>query len=647
MMQGISNYISEVVRGKKIRVGGKTAQWKKVKKIKVGQKIAVLSADSKSIEWEEIVEINKMGREQVWDIEVEGTHNFVAGHCVDAKTGESLTKEEEKQYLEDLKQQKTSLSADSFGAQQQDVTPAASTSLGGSTLMRGSYLSSNFNAITKNSSCQEQESGGKGNWTPGTVLERQDPHQATPTDLLLQSKINNSRWKNKDIVFGGILAHNTYAAIFNGGTVGVGTTAPAYKIDVQDSQAATVSAQIFNTNTGADADGLQIRLGINDNASLTNRFMTFVTGSGARQQMVGSITGNGSGGITLNSPGTDFAEWFDAAGNSSDYKEGDLMCLGGDGKAELCGVASSNILGIISSRYTVLGGTPGPNKVIIGLVGQLPVKIDENSPTIEAGDLVTAAPQSGTGTKLQGAGYAVGRAMESSTGKTQIMVKLEVGYHQTSEYIAKLDSLVNSKSQIPNSNEISNLNDQTSSASGSLTMKQPASPSLGGFNNLTMKSATVSGNLAVLGDTTLTDLTVTGRSSFGLLDIDGMVSSVNSLGGPLAFQTNALDKIEFEGGKIVMDEKGNIVTTGEVTASKFNVKSMDNSATSAGNAAIPAGQTTVTVQTTALTNNSLIFVSAVGDPVPVSAEKTGLDKFQIKIDNKSGTPIKVNWWIIN
>lgn len=40
MFDAIANYISQVISGNKIRLGGKQAQWKKISQLKVGMKIA-------------------------------------------------------------------------------------------------------------------------------------------------------------------------------------------------------------------------------------------------------------------------------------------------------------------------------------------------------------------------------------------------------------------------------------------------------------------------------------------------------------------------------------------------------------------------------------------------------------------------------
>ena len=86
--------------------------------LSVGMQIAVPSAEcffaygtgdmpqsegqdrERDVMWDEIEEIRELPEERVWDIEVEGTHNFVAGHLFDKKTGNKLTEEEEKAWIE-------------------------------------------------------------------------------------------------------------------------------------------------------------------------------------------------------------------------------------------------------------------------------------------------------------------------------------------------------------------------------------------------------------------------------------------------------------------------------------------------------------------------------------------------------------------
>src|SRR3989344_8820800 len=100
MLNTISKFITSNPIGKIFNLGKKTVAWKKVTELKPGARIAIASstrhcekcihdeaiymdrhastlAMTEKVEWDEIVSIKSIGQEQVYDIEVEGTHNFV------------------------------------------------------------------------------------------------------------------------------------------------------------------------------------------------------------------------------------------------------------------------------------------------------------------------------------------------------------------------------------------------------------------------------------------------------------------------------------------------------------------------------------------------------------------------------------------
>ncbi|MBI4066221.1 hypothetical protein HY411_00750, partial [Candidatus Gottesmanbacteria bacterium] len=68
--------------------------WTHVKHLSVGTEIAVANGDG--ITWVNIVSIVPTGKKPVYDIEVEGSHNFVGGHYVDTTTGKSVSEGEER-----------------------------------------------------------------------------------------------------------------------------------------------------------------------------------------------------------------------------------------------------------------------------------------------------------------------------------------------------------------------------------------------------------------------------------------------------------------------------------------------------------------------------------------------------------------------
>lgn len=76
-------------------------------------------------------------------------------------------------------------------------------------------------------------------------------------------------------------------------------------------------------------------------------------------------------------------------------------------------------------------------------------------------------------------------------------------------------------------------------------------------------------------------------------------------------------------------------------------RDLDNSKALVGQAEVPVGSTNIIVQTNALTPQSRIFVSVVGEPVAVAAQAIGDNKFEIKIASPQSAPVTVNWWVAN
>jgi hypothetical protein len=171
-----------------------------------------------------------------------------------------------------------------------------------------------------------------------------------------------------------------------------------------------------------------------------------------------------------------------------------------------------------------------------------------------------------------------------------------------------------------------------------------------GLDKLDVKEATVSGILNVLGDTTLTNVGITGTVNAGLLAINGLnddgFAEINTIAGPLKLQSHGLFGLDILDGKVTIASNGDMHVDGEVTVKKLNIDTTNVAAASAGLEIIPAGTTTVDVDTTALTSNSLIFVTP-DNAVAVGAKKKDADTFTIKLPAAQATVTKVNWFIIN
>ncbi len=189
------------------------------------------------------------------------------------------------------------------------------------------------------------------------------------------------------------------------GNLGLGTISPNFRLDVQDSKAATAAAQIFNTSTSPNAGGLIIKL---EGNSPTNKWIAFQQ-DGVGE--IGAITGSTSSGIIYNSTNADFAEYFRKDPNQSiGYQE--IVCLNPQGLIEPCNAVSENIVGITSQNPAFLGGRNlGSGSITVGLSGQVLTKVSNINGDIKAGDALTSSEIPGVAVKADREGMMVGRAI--------------------------------------------------------------------------------------------------------------------------------------------------------------------------------------------------------------------------------------------
>ena len=172
----------------------------------------------------------------------------------------------------------------------------------------------------------------------------------------------------------------------------------------------------------------------------------------------------------------------------------------------------------------------------------------------------------------------------------------------------------------------------------------------------------VSGSLAVLGRTLLTDLGVTGSITNGLLSINGFSceilnqvqddtgscgSTINSK-GTLFLQSDLVGGIDILSGKVTIDTQGNLKVAEKITAKRVETEELrvlgDKSS---GVASIPAGLTFVDIESTIASTSSKIFItplSRITTPLSVSEKKDG--KFRVEIPQSASTSLPFDWLII-
>ncbi|MBI4099975.1 hypothetical protein HY440_03110 [Candidatus Microgenomates bacterium] len=342
----------------------------------------------------------------------------------------------------------------------------------------------------------------------------------------------------------------TGAATVSGQLV-LGTATPALgpskfgKLYIEDSGTATAAAFINNTGTGSTQYLLTLK-----SAATTVTGVHFIDILDLNGKNIGTAKATSATVATWQSGGIDLAEYMKAdsqylsSGKVVDgvFDQGRVICQGATGVVPCNEEMSTKVVGVMSLAPAFLGGEEGPDKVMVGLVGQLPVKIATDSGQIHSGDLVTVAA-GGEGKKITGRGYVVGKAVTDGNPGEKVMVLVNPSYYEG-------DSL-----SLASKLSVDQLQEQMASLSASLSNSNLAA----GSNYIDIASfsaelATISGNLTVLGQTQLAQTSIGGPLSVGLLHFDDLKASINSLTGLVTVEGN----LKITGGLILKDK-----TTGE------------------------------------------------------------------------------------
>jgi hypothetical protein len=167
------------------------------------------------------------------------------------------------------------------------------------------------------------------------------------------------------------------------GGVGFNTNAPATDFDVVGNRAG--HAALIRNQTGTSADGLAIRINL-ATPTTANNFLSFQRNDGSN---VGSVEGNGAGGVAFNTSGGDYAEYLPLADGvaKATLRGGEVVAVRG-GRVSL-DTAGAEQLGVVSTNPAVSGNDPGEAKrashALIAFLGQVEVAV---TGPVEAGDFL-------------------------------------------------------------------------------------------------------------------------------------------------------------------------------------------------------------------------------------------------------------------
>jgi hypothetical protein len=211
--------------------------------------------------------------------------------------------------------------------------------------------------------------------------------------------------------------------------VGIGTSTLAYDFTVQGNQSANYIARIDNANTGTDADGLLISLGVaNGSRTTSNYFIGFADGS---KTVAGKIQG-GASAVAYTTSAADLAEYFRVSNLNDLPKQGEIVMLDTtkDKTVKRAEVGNQiEPLGIVSTNPGFIGNGPiclaNDNDCdhnymkynsLVAIAGQVPVRVSLENGPIAIGDYLTLSSITpGVATKLVGSGYVVGVAISEAT----------------------------------------------------------------------------------------------------------------------------------------------------------------------------------------------------------------------------------------
>lgn len=213
------------------------------------------------------------------------------------------------------------------------------------------------------------------------------------------------------------------------GGFGFNTNAPLTDFDVVGNRSG--HAMLVQNDATSSPDGLAVRLNVAGNPTTTNNFLTFQRADGSS---VGSVEGNGTGGVSFNTAGGDYAEWLPKEDESLDLPPGTVVGLRG-GRVSLA-TRDAEQVAVVSGRPAVAGNDPGSEArdrhALVAFLGQVDVLVDG---TIRAGDLLlpsgrddgfarAVAPED---LEIDALADVLGRAWESIDGVGPHAVRALVG----------------------------------------------------------------------------------------------------------------------------------------------------------------------------------------------------------------------------
>jgi excisionase family DNA binding protein len=370
----------------------------------------------------------------------------------------------------------------------------------------------------------------------------------------------------------------------------------------------------------------------------------------------------------------DLAEEYEV--NDFSIEAGDVVSLI-PGSTTLVGKATRaydpTLIGIVSTNPAITlsdwSTQDRENQRPVALKGRVPVKVTNESGNIKKGDFLTSATKAGYAMKSMQKGIVLGTALSSlecssyCEGKVDIFVNLH--YNDPDVYLAESGELVVNNEEEIASSSVSTPVEQASSASAEASTPTPT-PSVSLLSRLenleklllsssTSATTTTFDDLTVLKKLLVGDLGIIGKITSGLLSINGLDSnettqfaSINTISGDLYLQNQGLGGINFLNGKVTIDQNG-LLRAQAVTTSTYGVRVENESSATFGKVTLPAGQTSIVINTSSVASDSLILLTPetlINFPLNTT-EKIAGKSFKVEVFQSVDKDVRFSWWIVN
>jgi hypothetical protein len=364
--------------------------------------------------------------------------------------------------------------------------------------------------------------------------------------------------------------------------------------------------------------------------------------------------------------GADLAEWYSVEDDT--IEEADLVAA--TGYLDKYGVPiirkatnerGREILGVISTRAGQKMGIERENRRLVALSGRVPLKVDPNSPIINTGDYVTASTNlPGYATKAIENGKVIGVALEMwlpDEGKETVMIIMDPTWYSpnpsnTSTMSLDFEDMTTNEFRDTVLSEINGIYNEFKGLAEALGLVKIT-------DETGREIVAIESNLTVTGNTSLADVQITGDVTAGLMKIDTMENSIGIVGPEcnndqtlcdtqtLHIQKSLTGNVNILDGLVVIKTDGLMDVNGAIEINKLIINTTDDVAgASAGRVIIKAGNNTITVTTTSLSNESLILITP-DKPVLVGKEVIGDDTFEIQLGDTQEEDIEIDWLIVD